>query len=232
MMARVKICCIASKEEARTAIRLGASALGLVSEMPSGPGVIPEHAIREIAAMIPPGVASFLLTSRQEVGSIVEQQRRTGVNTIQLVDELPRGAHEELRSALPGIRIVQVIHVQDQGAVEQAVSVAPHVDALLLDSGNPGLAVKELGGTGRIHDWVLSRRIREAVPIPVFLAGGLTPANVGKAVNRVSPFGVDVCSGVRTGGRLDPMKVEQFVRHAQGAAARAEGEETATRPGT
>jgi phosphoribosylanthranilate isomerase len=218
MVARVKICCIASRDEARTAIQLGASALGLVSEMPSGPGVIPEAAIREIAEMIPPGVSSFLLTSRQEVASIVEQQRRTGVNTIQLVDELPRGAHQDLRSALPGIRIVQVIHVQDEGAVEQARSVADFVDALLLDSGNPNLAVKELGGTGRTHDWSLSRRIREAVSIPVFLAGGLTPANVREAIQRVAPFGVDVCSGVRTGGRLDPEKVEQFVLRALGWA--------------
>jgi phosphoribosylanthranilate isomerase len=218
MVARVKICCIASREEARTAIRLGASALGLVSEMPSGPGVIPEAAIRDIAETIPPGVSSFLLTSRQEVASIVGQQRRTGVNTIQLVDELPRGAHQDLRGALPGIRIVQVIHVQDEGAVEEAVSVADFVDALLLDSGNPNLAVKELGGTGRIHDWSLSRRIREAVSVPVFLAGGLTPANVREAIQSVSPFGVDVCSGVRTDGRLDPEKVAQFVLRAQGSA--------------
>lgn len=215
MVARVKICCIASREEALTAIRFGASALGLVSEMPSGPGVIPEDTIREIAETIPPGVSSFLLTSRQDVESIVEQQRRTSVNTIQLVDELPGGAHQELRAALPGIRIVQVIHVQDEGSVGQAASVAEFVDALLLDSGNPNLAVKELGGTGRIHDWSLSRRIREAVPIPVFLAGGLTPANVREAIDRVSPFGVDVCSGVRTRGRLDPEKVEQFVLRAQ-----------------
>jgi phosphoribosylanthranilate isomerase len=184
--------------------------------MPSGPGVIPEDTIREIAETIPPGVSSFLLTNRQEVASIVEQQRRTGVNTIQLVDELPRGAHEGLRAALPGIRIVQVIHVQDEGAVEQAVSVGPYVDALLLDSGNPNLAVKELGGTGRTHDWSLSRRIREVVPIPVFLAGGLTPANVRQAIDRVAPFGVDVCSGVRTEGRLDPEKVERFISHVQG----------------
>jgi phosphoribosylanthranilate isomerase len=217
MVARVKICCIASREEARIAIRFGAAALGLVSEMPSGPGVILEDRIREIAENIPPGVSSFLLTSRQEVAPIVDQQRRTGVSTIQLVDELPRDAHRELRGRLPGIRIVQVIHVQDEAAVDQALAVAPLVDALLLDSGNPGLPVKELGGTGRTHDWSLSRRIREAVPVPVFLAGGLTPGNVGQAIERVSPFGVDVCSGVRTEGRLDPVKVEQFVRNAQAA---------------
>ena len=215
MVPRVKICCIANKQEAWAAIRLGASALGLVSEMPSGPGVISEEAIREIANEIPPGVSSFLLTSRQDVPSIVRQQKSTGVNSIQLVDELPLGAHQDLHAALPGIRLVQVIHVQDEGSVEQAVSVAPHVDALLLDSGNPRLEVKELGGTGRTHDWTLSRRIRESVSIPVFLAGGLSPSNVRQAVDCVSPFGVDVCSGVRTEGRLDAEKVERFIRQAQ-----------------
>ena len=215
MEVRVKICCIASREEALTAIRLGASAVGLVSEMPSGPGVIPEETIREIAATIPPGVSSFLLTSQQEIDAIIEQQKRTGVNTIQLVDELSRGAHQQLRSALPGIGIVQVIHVRDERSVEEAISVAEFVDALLLDSGNPGLAVKELGGTGRTHDWSLSRRIRERAGVPVFLAGGLTPANVRDAIARVSPYGVDVCSGVRRNGRLDAGKVEQFVRQAK-----------------
>ena len=219
MVPRVKICCIGNREEARTAIRLGASALGLVSEMPSGPGVIPEEAIRDIATTVPPGVDSFLLTSRLEVESIVGQQRRTGVSTVQLVDALPGGAHQELRARLPGIRIVQVIHVLDEGSLEQAVKVGPHVDAILLDSGNPNRAVKELGGTGRTHDWSLSRRIRETVSVPVFLAGGLTPTNVRQAIDRVSPFGVDVCSGVRTEGRLDPRKVEQFIRQAQGVAA-------------
>jgi phosphoribosylanthranilate isomerase len=218
MVPRVKICCIGSEEEARTAIRRGASALGLVSEMPSGPGVISEEAIRRIAKGIPPGVSSFLLTSRQDVSSIVDQQKRTGVNTIQLVDQLPPGSHQELRAELPGIRIVQVIHVSEESSVREAVAVAPHVDGLLLDSGNPRLAVKELGGTGRTHDWTLSRRIREAVSIPVFLAGGLTPTNVREAVDRVAPFGVDVCSGVRTNGRLDEKKVEGFIRSAQGRA--------------
>ena len=99
MVPRVKICCIADKQEAWAAIRLGASALGLVSEMPSGPGAISEEAIREIANEIPPGVSAFLLTSRQDVSSIVRQQKNTGVNTIQLVDELPLGAHQDLHAS-------------------------------------------------------------------------------------------------------------------------------------
>ena len=215
MVPRVKICCIASEAEASLAVRLGASALGLVSEMPSGPGVIAEETIRRIAKGVPPGVSSFLLTSRQDVDSIVAQQNRTGVSAIQLVDELSPGAHEKLRDALPGIRVVQVIHVMNESSVEEASSVAPHVDALLLDSGNPKLAVKELGGTGRTHDWALSRKIRDAVSIPVFLVGGLTASNVRASIEEVSPFGVDVCSGVRTDGKLDGTKTEDFIRTAQ-----------------
>jgi phosphoribosylanthranilate isomerase len=216
---RVKICCIQSEEEAHTAVRLGASALGLVSEMPSGPGVIPEDRIAAIAKVIPPGISAFLLTSRQDVDSIVAQQRRTGVDTLQLVDKMPTGAYAELRRCLPGIRIVQVIHVVGEDSVEEAVSVAPQVDVILLDSGNPSSSIKELGGTGRVHDWALSRRIRDKVSKPVFLAGGLNPSNVREAVLQVAPFGLDVCSGVRTDGRLDEGKVVPFIRNGTGVTA-------------
>jgi phosphoribosylanthranilate isomerase len=207
---RVKICCIASPDEAWAAIRLGASALGLVSEMPSGPGPIKEELIREITTHIPPGVASFLLTSLQDSASIIAQQRRCRVNTIQIVDRLERGSHEEILEALPGVSLVQVIHVTGPESVEEALRVAPHVNAILLDSGNPSLAVKELGGTGRRHDWTISRRIRERVEVPVFLAGGLRADNVLEAVEAVGPFGLDLCSGVRTDGRLDERKLSAF----------------------
>jgi phosphoribosylanthranilate isomerase len=207
---RVKICCISSLEEAALAVVCGASALGLVSAMPSGPGVIREDQIAEIAATVPPPIATFLLTSKQEVSEIVEQQRRCGTNCIQLCDCLTSGAHADLRQALPGIKIVQVIHVTGPGSVDEALAVAPSVDAILLDSGNPALAVKELGGTGRSHDWSLSRRIREQVSIPIFLAGGLNATNVGRAMNAVAPFGLDLCSGVRTDGKLDRHKLLAF----------------------
>jgi phosphoribosylanthranilate isomerase len=207
---RVKICCIRSSDEARLAIRSGAAALGLVSQMPSGPGVISEERIAEIARQVPPPVASFLLTSLREPAEIVAQQQRLGTTTLQLCDEVEPDAHRELRAALPGIGIVQVVHVMGPGAVEEAARLARHVDALLLDSGDTRLAVKRLGGTGRAHDWRISRRIREIVDVPLFLAGGLTPENVAEAVREVAPFGVDVCSGVRTDGRLDPLKLARF----------------------
>jgi len=214
---RIKICCIGSVEEAGLAIRYGAAAVGLVSAMPSGPGVIAEDLIAEIAATIPPGVASFLLTSQQSVAAIVEQQRRLRVNTLQLVDALTDGTYAELRAALPGVGLVQVVHVTGEEALAQALAVAPHVDALLLDSGNPNLRVKELGGTGRRHDWQISRRIRDAVSIPLYLAGGLRPDNVAEAIATVRPFGVDICSGVRTQGRLDEVKLAAFVQAVRGA---------------
>lgn len=207
---RVKICCIASVEEATMAIKFGAAAVGLVSAMPSGPGVISEDLIRQIAASIPPPVASFLLTCRQDVAAIIDQQKSLRVNTIQLCDRLEEGSHRQLREALPGVSLVQVIHVNGPDSLDEAVAVAPHVDAVLLDSGNRTAAIKELGGTGRVHDWNLSKQIREAVRVPVFLAGGLNAANVGAAVEQVRPFGVDVCSGVRTDGRLDKHKLADF----------------------
>lgn len=214
---KVKVCCIGSIREAWTAIEYGASALGLVSAMPSGPGVIPDDLISQIAGSVPPSVSSFLLTSRQNVGAIVRQQRRAGANTIQLCDRLASGNCARLRRALPGIAIVQVIHVAGGESVEEALGVARDVNGILLDSGNQALAVKELGGTGRTHDWSISRRIREAVDVPVFLAGGLNAGNVAEAIREVGPFGVDVCSGVRTGGKLDEAKLADFFRGIEGA---------------
>jgi phosphoribosylanthranilate isomerase len=204
---RVKICCIASLAEAQLAIRNGAAAIGLVSRMPSGPGVISEEQIADIASRVPPPIASFLLTCEQEVDAIIAQQKRCRTNTLQLVDTLTRGSHSDLRRALPGIAIVQVIHVVGPESVDEACGVAAHVDAILLDSGNPALQIKELGGTGRRHDWSLSRQIRERVNVPIFLAGGLNPGNVRQAIEEVGPFGLDVCTGVRTNGQLDEGKL-------------------------
>lgn len=215
---RIKICCIMSVEEARLAVGAGASALGLVAQMPSGPGVIDDELIAEIAATVPPAVATFLLTSETAADAIVNHVRRCGTNTVQIVDRLPHGDHVAVRNELRSVKIVQVLHVADDDVVEEARSLASQVDAFLLDSGNPKLAVKELGGTGRVHDWDLSRRIVEAVDKPVFLAGGLGAGNVAEAIGRVRPFGVDLCSGVRTGGRLDPAKLAAFVAAVNAAS--------------
>lgn len=210
-MTRVKICCISSVQEARLAVRLGADAVGLVSRMPSGPGVVSEDLIAMIAAQVPPPIATFLLTSETKAAAIIAQQARCGTNTIQLCDRVESRVHAEIREALPGVRVVQVVHVNGDDSVDEALGVAGSVDALLLDSGNQNLDVKELGGTGRVHDWRLSERIVLSAPVPVFLAGGLGPINVAGAIRSVRPFGVDICSGVRTGGKLDRNVLSSFM---------------------
>ena len=219
MRTRVKICCISSVTEAHAAVAAGADAIGLVSAMPSGPGVIDEDLIAGIAAAAPPALGTFLLTSQTDPAAIVGQQRRCGVNTVQLCDALDASAYPALREALPGIALIQVIHVRGGSAVAEAVGVAPLVDGLLLDSGNPTSKVKELGGTGRVHDWALSRRIVAEVACPVFLAGGLNAGNVADAIHRVRPYGVDLCTGVRTDDVLVPAKLGAFMTAVAGADA-------------
>ena len=216
---RVKVCCIASREEARLAVGHGASALGLVGWMPSGPGVLEEPLIRDIADGVPPGVSRFLLSCAQDAATLAAQARRAGVDTLQVVDALHPDALLALRAALPGVRLVQVVHVRGPESVDEALALAPLVDALLLDSGNPAAAVKELGGTGRVHDWALGCTIRERSPVPVWLAGGLHPDNVRAAIDAVRPFGLDVCSGLREGGRLSERRLADLMAAVRAAAA-------------
>jgi phosphoribosylanthranilate isomerase len=200
-----------SMKEAALAVRYGADAIGLVGKMPSGPGPIPDELILEISKSIPPSVSRFLLTSETSPEGIINHHRRTLTDTIQIVDEPEPGSYKLIKHQIPYIRIVQVIHVIDEKSVDKAVSLSYLVDGLLLDSGNPDLKIKELGGTGRVHNWNLSRRIVDSVKIPVFLAGGLTSENVAEAIQTVQPFGVDVCSGVRTEGYLDERKLMDFI---------------------
>ena len=208
---RLKVCCISSPEEAALAVSCGAAALGLVGEMPSGPGVLRDEQIARIARRVPPPVARFLLTSRTAPDAVLAHVLASGVDTVQLVDQVQPGTYALLRARAPHVRIVQVLHVEDGRAVHEAVRLQHEVDALLLDSGRPSAVVRELGGTGRVHDWSVSRALVQAVACPVFLAGGLTATNVAQAVREVRPFGVDVCSGVRTDGRLDAAKLAALV---------------------
>ena len=214
MPPRIKVCCISSREEASTAISFGASAIGLVGRMPSGPGIISNELIRDIALFTPPGISSFLLTCETEPDGIISHHAFACTTVLQLVDHVKPAAYATIRSALPSVKIVQVIHVRDRSSVDEALLAAAHVDALLLDSGNPNLAVKELGGTGRVHDWSLSADIVRQTDTPVFLAGGLHAGNVKEALDRVQPFGLDICSGVRTNNALDPARLEAFFRAA------------------
>lgn len=214
MLPRIKICCISSISEAGLAVKYGASALGLVGPMPSGPGVISDELIAAIVPAVPPPVATFLLTSETSADEIINHQQRVHTNTLQLVDAVEVSVYAEIRKALPTVKIVQVIHVIDEKTLDEALELAVYADALLLDSGNPTLTIKELGGTGRVHNWTISRQIVKQSPVPVFLAGGLTADNVRQALDTVQPFGLDLCSGVRSNGQLNEAKLEAFFRAA------------------
>ncbi|WP_276502175.1 phosphoribosylanthranilate isomerase [Terrimonas pollutisoli] len=215
MTTKIKICCIASVEEAAMAIAHGANAVGLVAKMPSGPGPIADELIAEIAETIPAGIESFLLTSEQSSQKIIDHVNRAGTTTVQIVDELSEGKYEHIREALPKLKIVQVIHVMDEEAIDLAVQLQEYVDYFLLDSGNPKAAIKTLGGTGNTHNWDISRELVRAVKVPVFLAGGLNAGNVSEAIQKVQPYGVDICSGVRTEGKLHKQKLVDFIRAVQ-----------------
>jgi len=207
---RVKICCISSPEEAQLAIAYGADALGLVGPMPSGPGIIDDALIRQITKTVPPPIATFLLTSETDAQAIILHHRNVQTTTIQIVDELKSGMYTDLRQALPAVKLVQVVHVENESALDYSLQIEKHIDAILLDSGKPASGI--LGGTGNTHNWSISRQIVEQVKVPVFLAGGLQAENARRAIEEVKPFGLDLCSGVRTNGQLDPGKLEAFFK--------------------
>ncbi len=208
----IKICCISSIEEAKLAINIGASALGLVGHMPSGPGIIKDELIAEIALYAPKSIDTFLLTSETKVSDIITHHSKVNTTTIQLVDALTEGTHQQIKLALPHVKIVQVLHVLNEYSINDAIEVSKYVDIILLDSGNPNLKTKELGGTGKVHNWEISKKIVKSVNIPVFLAGGLNPENALKAIQKVNPYGLDLCSGVRTNGDLDKAKLTTFFK--------------------
>jgi len=212
MSPKIKICCIANIEEAQLAIKTGASAIGLVGHMPSGPGIISDKKIFSIAKNIPPQIDTFLLTSETNAENIINHHKRTNTNTLQLVDTVRTDTYKQLKKHIQEIKLVQVIHVINHQSIDEALKISQYVDAILLDSGNPNLTIKELGGTGRTHNWDISKKIVKQSNKPVFLAGGLNPENVRKAIDYVQPYGLDICSGVRTQGKLDKQKLELFFK--------------------
>lgn len=177
--------------------------------MPTGPGILTTEAIVKIVQALPASVTTWLLTSETTTEAIIVQHQAVQTSGIQLVTEIEANGHTKLRAALPGVELIQVIHVQDETSIDEAKAIASQVDYVLLDSGNPNK--KELGGTGRTHNWEISRQIVEALETPVFLAGGLKPENVADAIQKVQAFGVDLCSGIRSNKKLDATKLNTFM---------------------
>ena len=202
------------------AIQAGADALGLVGAMPtSGPGVIEDHTIRAISLELPAAVSAFLLTQERTAEAIADHVIRCAVSTVQVVNHVDPLELQTLRRLMPALRIVQVIHVEGSDALDLVRHYENFVHSFLLDSGTPGAAVPILGGTGRTHDWAVSAQIVRSTRRPVFLAGGLTPVNVVEAIRVVRPYGLDICSGVRSEGRLDIKKLRSYVEAIRGQSS-------------
>ncbi len=212
---RVKICGNKRVEDALQAIRLGADAIGLL--------VGQEHASRDfitpalaasIARQLPPFCAIVLATHINSVKEVLQLANFIGVNALQLHGDSTPEDIIQIRKNLPNIKIIKSVHVVDNkstGAVGKYIGV---VDAILLDTIN--LKTKQIGGTGKTHDWNISRKIVEEYDIPIVLAGGLSPDNVAEAVKFVKPYGVDVNTGTKgEDGFKDYGKLELFIRRAK-----------------
>ena len=208
---KVKVCCIESPDEARLAVSFGVAAVGMVDETPSGEGRLPVETIAEIVRAVPRKTGTFVLTATTDVDRLEELYRMTGVNTVQLFDPLQPADYERLQEKVPGIFIAQSVHVMDNGAIDFAREIARHVNALVLDSGDSEPPFRWQNPAGQTHDWELSRRISDAIHLPILLAGGLTPDNVGRAIRLVRPYGVDVGTGVRKDGQLDQSRLVAFL---------------------
>lgn len=198
--------------EAITALQLGADMLGFVSEMPSGPGFLDLDNIASIINQLPRETKSILLTSAPSVDTILNQHRIVDTWGIQLVDIISLPDLVELRVRLPHVTLIQAIHITSVRAIKLALKYSSLVDMLLLDSGNPSGKKRTLGGTGKVHNWNISREICSLSPLPVFLAGGLNSENISGALSSVKPYGFDLCTGVRTGGDLDSDKLQAFFK--------------------
>ncbi|MCO4771258.1 MAG: phosphoribosylanthranilate isomerase [Deltaproteobacteria bacterium] len=214
---RIKICCISSEQEVAIAVAGGADLLGFVAPPLGGLGVIPVERIAELISLVPPGCVAVLLTGLTGFEDIANQVRLARPDGVQLVRSTTPETRRALREAFPGLRLLQVVHVHGEDAIDDALAAQEHSHGLVLDSAVLGGPTEQLGATGTTHDWSISARVVAAVDVPVYLAGGLSAANAAQARRVVGSFGLDLCSSVRTQGRLDQDKVSAFVAAAQSA---------------
>lgn len=217
MSVRIQIAGVSSLEEALAAADAGVDALGFTVRLPTGVhDDLTEAKARGIVAALPPFVASVAITYVDTPREAVELCRYLGVTTLQLHGPFPTQEIPVLRVGLPHLKIIRAVHVTGPEAVAQARALARQVDALILDTYDP--ATGRHGATGKTHDWTISRQIVDGVPVPVILAGGLTPDNVADAIAAVRPWGVDVHTGIeRPDGSRDLDHIRAFVRNARAA---------------
>ncbi len=212
----VKICGIRRPEDALIAAGLGADAIGLlVGQKHNSPDFVSATVARDIARALPPSVEAVLVTRVEDVDEIERLLQQSEITTIQLHSEIAPSSVEGLRGRIPHLKIFKSVSVISADSVAYPEAFKKLVDGFVLDSVN--LATNQVGGTGKTHDWSVSRQIvMRYSEVPIILAGGLNSENVRSAIERVRPFGVDVNSGTKAAdGFKDPPKMEAFIAQAK-----------------
>ena len=213
-MTRVKICGIKSIEDARAAYEAGADELGFHVALDGGRSPLTPESAAEMIRMLPGGVSSVVVTSATQPAQLIEIAKKTGANVLQLYGDATPEQVRAVKAELPNIVIWKVLNVSDDSSIAKAKEYEGAADAIALDTLNKETGAR--GGSGKTHDWNISKRVVESVSVPVVLAGGLTPENVAEAIATVSPAGVDVNSGVSNpDGSKDIEKVKAFVNNAK-----------------
>jgi len=210
---KVKICGITRNEDLVMATEAGADAVGVVIDVPSSPRNLTIEKAKKIIENAPIFVKTVAVTVPKNLDHLTKIYEKLKPDILQIHgNNLPKDA---IREKLPDASLIRAIQATSNEVIEDAVEVANTFDAVLLDSFVSG----KYGGTGKAHDWGLSKQVREAIyPRPLILAGGLKPENVKDAVRMVQPYAVDVSSGVESQpGIKDYRRILEFIKNAKEA---------------
>jgi phosphoribosylanthranilate isomerase len=206
---KVKICGMTRREDIIAAVNAGADAVGFIVDIASSPRNLTVDKARQLIDFVPPFVSPVVVT---QSGALESVNNHLHPPYVQIIGADPEA---EVLSRLHNVKKIKALQVTSSIVTELKMGHYSMYDALLVDSHIKG----QLGGTGRIHDWNVSREIRQLVsPRPLILAGGLTEFNVTEAIKKVRPFAVDVSSGVESRpGVKDHSKMRWFVEAAKKA---------------
>ena len=208
---RVKICGITRKEDLDAAIVAGADAVGFVVGVDSSPRNIALEKAEKLIRQVPPFVKSVLVTVPKSIDECGTYEK-LNPDAIQIHGENLQAA-ASVRLKIPNTLLIGAVNANLANTVDVISQASKIFDAVLLDSFYDG----RYGGTGIVHNWELSKRVRHAIhPKPLILAGGLNPENVAEAVRTVEPYAVDVSSGVESHpGIKDYQKIVEFIKNAK-----------------
>ena len=209
---RIKVCGITNPAEALAIVALGVDALGFIF-VRSSPRLVEADTVRAIVNSLPPFVDAVGVFMDQERAEVNDMATYCGLTMIQLHGhETPDYCRAMVRPVLKAFRV-------RKEALPDLAAYHPSIKGYLLDTYRPGQA----GGTGETFNWGLVQQLN--MPGPLVLAGGLTPDNIGLAIQQTRPFAVDVNSGVESSsGRKDPNLVRRLVLEVQKADREVESQ--------